>query len=80
MLSVMARIVLNKSGVSALLKSQEMMNICKSEAIKIKNRCGEGYGYDTYVGKTRVNASVFTASTKAMKDNSENNTLLKNMR
>lgn len=76
----MTRIVLNRNGVKSLLKSQQMMNICKSEAVKIKNRCGEGYGFDTHVGKNRVNASVYTASTDAMKDNSQNNTLLKNMR
>lgn len=80
MLNVMARIELNKSGVKSLLKSKEMMKICKSEAFKIKNKCGDGYGYDTYVGQNRVNASVYTASQDAMKDNSENNTLVKNMR
>lgn len=76
----MNRIELNRDGVKSLLKSKEMMNICKNEALKIKNKCGEGYGYDTYVGNNRVNASVYTASIDAMKDNSNNNTLLKNMR
>ena len=76
----MTRIVLNSKGVKSLLKSKEMMAICQSEAVKIKNRCGDGYGFDTHIGTNRVNASVYASSSEAIKDNSENNTILKNMR
>ena len=68
---------LNTSGVRAILQSDEMMSICKEYADGIQARAGEGYETDTFVGKNRVNASVFTATPEAMKDNLENNTLLK---
>lgn len=76
----MSRIVLNSSGVKALLKSPEIADICKQKASEIAKKSGEGYWTDFYTGRSRVNASVFTATKKAMIDNSENNTLLKNVR
>lgn len=68
---------LNRSGVAELMKSQEMQNILSSHAKTIKNRAGDGYVQDIYVGKNRANAMVKAESFKARKDNSENNTLLK---
>lgn len=68
---------LNRSGVGSLLKSQNVMNVCESYANQIRARAGEGYEVSTYVGKTRVNASVFPATKEARRDNLEHNTLLK---
>lgn len=68
---------LNRPGVGSLLKSQEMMNVCVSYADQVRARAGEGYEISTYVGKSRVNASVFPATKEARKDNYEHNTLLK---
>lgn len=68
---------LNKAGVGELLKSEEMMTICKEYADGIRARAGEGYETDTYVGKTRANAMVYPATKEAYMDNLENNTLLK---
>lgn len=70
-------IELNHKGVGELLKSEEMKNYLAECASDILARCGDGYETDTYSAGTRVIASVSTASTKAMKDNSQNNTLLK---
>lgn len=74
------KIVLNSEGVKSLLKSSEMMEICKQKAEQIQKKSGKGYATSTHTGKSRVNVSVFTDKTEAMLDNSENDTLLKNMR
>lgn len=74
------KIVLNYGGVRSLLKSSEMMELCEKQAETIKNKCGKGYETNTYTGKSRVNASVGTETLSAMLDNSENNTILKNLR
>ena len=68
---------LNRSGVRELLRSDEMMAVCKQYADGIQARAGAGYESDTYVGKNRVNASVYPATKEAYRDNLDNNTLLK---
>lgn len=68
---------LNRKGVAELMKSQEMQGILKEHATTIKNRAGDGYEQDIHVGKNRANAMVRTATFKARKDNSKNNTLTK---
>ncbi len=74
------KVVLNGAGVRSLLKSQEMMSVCEAQAKEIVQRAGEGYETSAYTGKSRVNVSVYPGDYKAMKDNSENNTLLKAVR
>lgn len=74
------KFILNRQGVADLMKSAPMQVILKEKAKKIKDRCGDGYKQDIYVGKNRANAMVSTASSKAKKDNKKNNTLLKAMR
>lgn len=71
---------LNYSGVGQLLKSAEMQNVLEEKAKGIRNRAGEGYKQDTYVGKTRANAMVYADSYAAKRDNMKNNTLLKAVR
>jgi len=71
---------LNSSGVAALMKSAEMQQVLADKATAVKNRAGEGYEQDIYVGKTRANAMVSATTHKAKKDNLENNTLLKAVR
>ncbi len=69
---------LNKAGVRQILQSPEMLNVCKEHAEAIRGRAGDGYEISTHSpGKTRVNVSVYAASEEALKDNYENNTLLK---
>lgn len=75
------RIVLNKSGVREMLRSNEMMNICLEHAnATMEAAGGEGYEVTSYTGKNRVNASVRANTVKTIKDNLENNTLLKSLR
>lgn len=71
---------LNYKGVGELLKSEAMQTILNEYATNIKNRCGDGYEQDIYVGKTRANAMVSATTFQAKKDNLENNTLLKAVR
>ena len=68
---------LNRAGVRELLKSSEMQDVLKKHATTIKNRAGDGYEQDFYVGKNRANAMVKAETFKARKDNSKNNILLK---
>ena len=68
---------LNLKGVAELMKSQEMQDILKEHATTIKDRAGDGYEQDIYIGKNRANAMVKAETFKARKDNSKNNTLSK---
>lgn len=71
------KIKLNRAGVRALLRSDEMRQICAEQAQDIAKRCGSGYEMDSYVGKNRVNAMVWPESAEARQDNYHNNTILK---
>ena len=71
---------LNRAGVAALMKSGSMQKILERHATRIKNKSGEGYEQDLYVGKNRANARVWASSEKAMSDNYKSNTLLKSVR
>lgn len=71
---------LNRSGVRELMKSTEMQSVLTSYASNIRNRCGDGYEQDIYVGSNRANAMVSAATVKAKRDNQKNNTLLKAVR
>ncbi|SBO17430.1 hypothetical protein [Carnobacterium divergens] len=71
---------LNYSGIGMMMKSTEMQNVLSEHATAIKNRCGDGYEQDIYVGKNRANAMVKTSTYQAKKDNLKNNTLLKAVR
>ena len=71
------RIKLNSQGVRELLKSQEMMNACSLIAEKAYSRLGDGYSLKRHVGLNRVNVSIGTESAKSVKENYENNTILK---
>lgn len=71
------KFVLNHAGVGHLLKSAEMQAVLKQHATEIMSRVGDGYEQDTFVGRNRANAMVTATSSKALKDNLDNNTLLK---
>lgn len=71
------RVVLNRSGVRAMLQSGETKAVCAEQAQAVCARCGTGYATDTYTGKNRVNAMVWADTAEARLDNAENNTILK---
>ena len=68
---------LNRKGVAELMKSREMQTILGEHATSIRNRCGDGYEQDMYVGKNRANAMVSATTYRAKRDNMKNNTILK---
>ena len=70
----------NRKGVAELMKSEEMQGILTEYASGIKNRCGDGYTQDIYVGKNRANAMVHAETYQAKRDNKKNNTILKAVR
>lgn len=74
------KIVLNRSGVRALLQSDEMKAICEERANQALGKLGDGYTVTTMTGKTRVNASIYAESSDAKRENMENNTILKALR
>ena len=68
---------LNRKGVAELMKSAAMQEVLKEYATGIRNRCGDGYEQDMYVGKNRANAMVSASTYQAKADNLRNNTILK---
>ena len=68
---------LNRNGVRDLLRSQEMQEGLLQYAQAVMKSAGDGYEISSYVGKTRANVSVSTASKKAYQDCLDNNTLLR---
>ena len=74
---MISKFELNRKGVAELMKSDGMQAVLNDHASAIRNRCGNGYEQDIFVGKNRANAMVSAGTVKAKKDNSNNNTLLK---
>ena len=71
------RVELNRDGVSALMKSPEMMAVCQGYANRALSSLGAGYESNSHVGKTRLNVEVEAKTFAARKENSENNSILK---
>lgn len=74
------KIVLNSSGIRALLRSEEMAAVVEGHAAAIASRCGDGYAHDRKLMPGRVIASAYTETRQAEADNLQNNTLLRNMK
>ena len=70
-------IELNSAGIRELLLSPEMQAVLKEHADEIAGRAGAGYSSDTHLTGGRAVASAFADSREAMRDNLENNTLLR---
>lgn len=74
------KIKLNGAGVRELLQSPEMQKELTKHATAIRQRAGDGYEQDIFIGKNRANAMVSAESAKARRQNMKNNTLLKAVR
>lgn len=67
-------------GMKNILKSKEVSMMLKSRCDTIASRCGKGYkAWIVPTAKKRAFARVYARTNEAVKDNSENNTLLKNL-
>ena len=71
------KVTLNRQGVRQLLRSDEMLTICKDYAYAAQSRLGEGYEVSYMKGKNRVNAEVAAVSPEAIRENRKKNTILK---
>lgn len=72
------KFVLNRAGVRELMQSQEMQDVLVEFAGQVAENAGDGYS--VYVGTTRANVSVGTATEEAAADNLDHNTLEKAIR
>lgn len=72
------KFVLDRAGVRELMQSQEMQDVLVEFASQVAERAGDGY--DVYIGTTRANVSVMTATEEAASDNLDHNTLEKAIR
>jgi len=70
-------IVLNSAGVREMLQSPEMQALLLERATAIKERAGDGFETDVFVGKNRANASVFATTKAAQKACLDDNVLIK---
>lgn len=74
----MSKFVLDKKGVSQLLRGEEMQNLLTEYGNDVMKRLNsKDYNAQTSAGVTRANVTVVCATQKALSDNLKNNTLLK---
>lgn len=71
------KVTLNSTGVKALLKSDEALQICKDYAYSAQSKLGSGYEVTYMKGRLRANAEVAAVSKAAKLENMKNNTILK---
>jgi len=68
---------LNRAGVRELLQSAEAQALVREYASKRAQGLGAGYEVETFIGFDRAHAAIKAADPEAMRDNLNNNTLLK---
>ena len=68
---------LNTEEVRAFLLSDAVGDICEGYADRAVELLGEGYEASRYAGKNRVNVSVAAVSEEAVRQNLEQNTVIK---
>ena len=72
------KVKINKKAVrEQLLRSSEMMNVCYELAKQAQSQLKEGYKITQNYGRNRVNVSIGTETGESVKDNAENNSILK---
>lgn len=72
------RIKLNLKGINEVMKSAEVQELLDSAAQQIAAAAGDGYEIEPAKSLRWIGlADVHAATPKAVRDNSENNTLLK---
>lgn len=74
------KVKLNRSGVRKMLRSTEIMQVCKDHAYATQAALGEGYEVTYRTGKNRANAEIAAVSKEAREENAKNNTILKALR
>lgn len=67
------KVKLNHEGVRQLLRSSEMMAVCRNRAEAMRSSYGRGAKISEHTGTNRVNVSVYKA------EDDSSNSLLKSM-
>lgn len=70
------RVEVNSNAVRDLLRSPEMMAVCRDRAEPALASLGDGYVISEFVGENRVNVSIGAVSEEAIKENLDSNTIL----
>lgn len=73
-------IKLNIAGLRELRRSKEVQALLEEQANAALRRLGNGYESSTHVGKGRANVSIAATSEEAIRENEQNNTVLKALR
>lgn len=71
------KIELNHENMRRLLRSQEAKDVCENYAKAAESRLGDGHLVTTWTGPGRVNASIMAETAEAIRNNAENNTIMK---
>ncbi len=69
------RIELNSAGIRDLLRSQEFLDACVKKAEETAAKAGAGFEVSPYIGRNRVNASVYAATEEALQKVYDNSLL-----
>jgi hypothetical protein len=73
----MVKFELRSEGITELMRSSDMVSGLGAIADGIARSLGDGFDSDTYVGKSRANASIRTTTPEAYYSNLKHNTILK---
>lgn len=63
------KVVLNRNGVRDMLRSEDAMRVCREGAESIMSNYGSDAELSEYVGKNRVNVSIYAPFEEAAEDN-----------
>lgn len=74
-----ARIKWNVKEFENIRRSSKMVAVIDSSASRIADACGDGFEWSGQQGKSRYRANVSAYTYEARRDNSSNNTLLRNI-
>ena len=71
------KIELNSPGIREMLRSPEMQALLKEHADEVAGRASTGYASDSHLTGGRAVASAYADTREAVRDNLDNNTLLR---
>lgn len=74
-----AKVKLNYAGVGRILKREETKNMLEEYGTAVATAAGDGYATRAHYTEQRVIVNVYAESDEAIRDNIQNNTLLKSM-
>lgn len=74
------KIVLNKSGIRELLRSQEAGDMCMEYAQQVQSRAGQHYTVEARRYPERTGAAVYPSDPEGFYDNLKNNTLVRSLK